>query len=319
MEGFGAYLKGFRESKGIRLEEIASITKIHLHNLELLEADRWEKLPPDPFLRGFIVAYGKYVGIETKELLSRYGDSFGPANGDITAVGETPATHPPRSTLPPGELIEQGPGFSTRRLAGGVGIMLIIGLLGGIVYLGKRSTDRSLNPEPPPMVRRNATETTPPVVELASAQPTQMEQAAALSAAPSPSTTALAPTAEVKTPPAAAASTAPANHQISIQGSERTWIKVVVDESAPIEYFLPQGDKVSYQAKEKIKIVLGNATGAKVFYNGKQTDGVNFLGTIRSYKFPTDAEFPQDTASKRMPTSAASETANPSAPNGRSN
>ena len=71
MESFGAYLKGFRESKGIRLEEIASITKIHLHNLELLEADRWEKLPPDPFLRGFIVAYGKYVGLETKELLSR--------------------------------------------------------------------------------------------------------------------------------------------------------------------------------------------------------------------------------------------------------
>ena len=34
-----------------RRSEIASITKIHLHSLELLEESRWDALPPEPFLR----------------------------------------------------------------------------------------------------------------------------------------------------------------------------------------------------------------------------------------------------------------------------
>lgn len=335
MDSFGAYLKGFRESKGIRLEEIASITKIHLHNLELLEADRWEKLPPDPFLRGFIVAYGKYVGLDTKELLGRYLESLGNGHSGATTSAATTAEVSDTSP-PPGDLIDQGPALSTRKLMGGLGIFLIVGLLGGIVYLGKRATDQSLKQQSATSsetatIRQNATEpesaVPAPVVEAPRAA--QMDHAPVQAASPvTSSPTAPAPVVavapEVKTPAApqtaAATPAAPAtvgtNHKISIEGSERTWIKVVVDESAPIEYFLPQGDKVAYQAKDKIKVVLGNATGAKVYYNGKVTEGVNFLGTIRSYKFPADAEFPQDTTSRRMPTSAEGPAREP-APNGR--
>jgi cytoskeleton protein RodZ len=316
MDSFGAYLKGFRESKGIRLEEIASITKIHLHNLELLESDRWEKLPPDPFLRGFIVAYGKYVGLDPKELLQRYLDLLHRDHPHLAAAAtstQATSTEESPSAPQPGDLIEQNPGVSTKKLAGGLGIVLIVGLLGGIVYLGKRATDQSLHQTT--AERSSATESaTAPSAPTNAAVPAPTTSSPAASAPNS--TVAAAPTA-----PAAdgknAAAPVPApgatGHKISVEGSERTWIKVVVDDKAPIEYFLPQGDKVSYDAKDKIKVVLGNATGAKVFYNGKQTDGVSFLGTIRSYKFPPDADFPQDTTSRRTATSAG-EGAPPSKP-----
>jgi len=297
MDSFGAYLKGHRESKGIRLEEIASITKIHLHNLELLEADQWEKLPPDPFLRGFIVAYGKYVGLEPKELLGRYLEVM-----NVAPVAASPTSADSSDTAPPpGELIDQGPALSTKKIFGTAGIALIVALLGGIVYLGKRATDQSLK-----QTSAKTEETAPATQAAAEKAPASVPAAPAADSKTTAAATAAKTTASNHTAGAQAPAAAPAaaiSHKVNIEGSERTWIKVVVDENAPIEYFLPQGEKVSYQAKDKIKVVLGNATGAKVFYNGKATEGVNFLGTIRSYKFPENAEFPQDTASRRVPTS----------------
>ena len=79
MDNFGEYLKAEREKKGIRLEEIASITKIHLRSLELLESSRWDQLPPEPFLRGFIIAYAKYIGLEPKDALAKHLEILHPS------------------------------------------------------------------------------------------------------------------------------------------------------------------------------------------------------------------------------------------------
>ncbi|NBY18962.1 helix-turn-helix domain-containing protein [bacterium] len=68
MQPFGRYLKSEREKRGIRLEEIASSTKIHIQNLALMEEDRWKELPQDPFIRGFISAYARYIGLDNKRL-----------------------------------------------------------------------------------------------------------------------------------------------------------------------------------------------------------------------------------------------------------
>ena len=68
MERLGKFLKGQREKKGISLEEIASITKIQLRSLQLLEQDKWEELPPEPFIRGFVTAYAKCVGADLAEI-----------------------------------------------------------------------------------------------------------------------------------------------------------------------------------------------------------------------------------------------------------
>src|SRR4051812_29946352 len=96
MESFGSYLKGQREKKGIRLEEIASITKIHLHSLQLLEASKWAQLPPEPFIRGFIIAYAKYIGLDIKETIGKYQEEVGVKHAPV-AVGTPPTPDaPPR-------------------------------------------------------------------------------------------------------------------------------------------------------------------------------------------------------------------------------
>ncbi len=68
----GQYLRRERELRRISLEEIAQVTRINRRHLELLEAGEEKKLPAAPFLKGFLVAYARHIGIDPDEVLNRY-------------------------------------------------------------------------------------------------------------------------------------------------------------------------------------------------------------------------------------------------------
>ncbi|MEW6352444.1 MAG: helix-turn-helix domain-containing protein, partial [Thermodesulfobacteriota bacterium] len=82
MESFGEYLKRLREERGKGLDEISQSTKIAITNLEFLEKDRYELLPPRVFVKGFIRSYVEELGLNPEESL-RLFDRF-------TKVGEVP-------------------------------------------------------------------------------------------------------------------------------------------------------------------------------------------------------------------------------------
>ena len=82
MESFGAYLRSLREEQGKTLEEIAENTKIAVANLDLLERDRYELLPPRVFVRGFIRSYVQELGVSPEESLRRFEE--------FTKEGELP-------------------------------------------------------------------------------------------------------------------------------------------------------------------------------------------------------------------------------------
>jgi cytoskeleton protein RodZ len=313
METFGSYLKAQREKKGIRLEEIASITKIHFHNLELLESGRWEQLPPEPFIRGFIIAYAKYVGIDSKEVIDRFNEDSGKKleleqaasqSGDVSP--QKAAGH--RSTENANDVIEQSnPLFNRRFLLGSV-LAVVLAVAFGITYIGKHRSGNDVAttvvidtaptpdapaPEPnkaPTVVENPALTNAPATVVIPPAAEIRQPAAAPVKPVPAPASSETAATAK----PTPEKPTAAATHEVSIEGKERTWIKVVIDGDAPVEYFLPKGERATYSAKNKIKVVLGNSTGTKVVHNGEVAEGVKFQGTIRSYIFPSEARFPQD-------------------------
>ncbi len=300
MEEFGHYLKSHREKKGIRLEEIASITKIHLHNLELLESGKMEKLPPEPFIRGFITAYAKYVGLSPKEAIEKYVQAAGlNAAADAGANGENAAVAPIARSIPApaglgshrthqreaSEVMGKFELPSWPKLMTAAGVFLVAGISLLLIQVGKNA---------------DAPETT-----TAQAIPTQVEMVAETKPTDAPGDTRSVanqaqPTAPTAAPTVAAVApviTPPpgqAAHNIEIEGAERTWVKVVADNEAPVEFFLSPGQKKQYTATQKIKVVLGNATGAKVVHNGEEATGKKFMGTIRSFRFPATAQFPQD-------------------------
>ena len=69
MESFGSYLKGLREEKGKTLEDISASTKIALTNLDFLENDRYDLLPPIVFVKGFVKSYAKELDLDTDDTI----------------------------------------------------------------------------------------------------------------------------------------------------------------------------------------------------------------------------------------------------------
>ena len=69
---FGAYLRAERELRQIPLAEVADGTKVPLRSLELLEAGRWDELPAEIFVRGFVRSHARYIGIPRDETSQRY-------------------------------------------------------------------------------------------------------------------------------------------------------------------------------------------------------------------------------------------------------
>ncbi len=371
-ENFSSYLKTQREKKGIRLEEIASITKIHFHSLELLESGQFDKLPPEPFIRGFIIAYAKYVGLDIKDVIAKYLEEVNPTNSPATTaiptdtksaanpvpanptkISEKPApkkTKVPEESPTPTEVMQHGRALPTKRIAlGAMGALVVVGFL-FVMRVGKHSTEGNVTvasaPTTPPKpeaqssqiqnvinspafpptannVAPQAPNSVPPSIVAAAttAAPgepaNQASKSATASAIVAASKSQGGTTREVASPsgstatpslttaPSAATATDPqAKHEVVIDGKERTWIKVVVDDKPPIEYILAEGKKATYTAKDKIKVVLGNSTGTVVTHNGEASEGKKFSGTIRSYIFPPNSRFPQDVVSKRATTSS---------------
>ncbi len=76
-DGFGAYLQRQRELRGFTLEEIAEQTKISLRALRALEAEDWDVLPADVYVKGFIRCYAETIGLDPNEALIRYEKALG--------------------------------------------------------------------------------------------------------------------------------------------------------------------------------------------------------------------------------------------------
>ena len=68
----GADLRKMREASGLSLRHIAAVTKIGKRFLEYVEEDRFEYLPPPVYLRGFLQAYAKLVGIDPRQAADAY-------------------------------------------------------------------------------------------------------------------------------------------------------------------------------------------------------------------------------------------------------
>ena len=72
MESLGKYLKAERELRNLSLEEAAKFTKIGKQFLRAIEEDKYDLLPPATYVKGFLTAYARYLGLDPNDVLLRY-------------------------------------------------------------------------------------------------------------------------------------------------------------------------------------------------------------------------------------------------------
>jgi len=72
MESPGKYLKAEREIQKLSLQEAANFTKIREPLLKTIEEDGYELLPHSLYVKGFLITYARYLGLDPNEVILRY-------------------------------------------------------------------------------------------------------------------------------------------------------------------------------------------------------------------------------------------------------
>lgn len=284
MSHLGDLLKTEREKKGIRLTDIASVTKIPLLNLKAIEEGKWGVLPPPPFIKGFLTSYSRFVGLDPIEIYKLYrAETEKPAESSNPTLEEAPV----QKEISASEVIASPKVFRVKPIAVTTLALFGLGLSLWLIRFGKQ--ELAPQDEGPVASASVPAQIPPPITE----PDPNLNREPASSATPEK----IEPV-KVDSPPAAPP--APETHELQVTAKERTWVKVVIDDSPPVELYLNPTEKTKYSAKEKIKLVLGNSTGAEVLHNGTVNEGLKFQGTIRSYVFPAQAKFPQDKPTRKL-------------------
>jgi cytoskeletal protein RodZ len=95
----GGALRDAREQRGLSLDQLAQATKIRVTTLHAIETNQRGKLPELIFLRGFVRAYAREVGLSPEDTVKQYLSQFDPVTRIVESAkagtDETYAEHLP--------------------------------------------------------------------------------------------------------------------------------------------------------------------------------------------------------------------------------
>lgn len=90
-ERLGAYLARAREAKGMSVDDLATVTKLTVKNISLIESGDWKAFPVEAYLRGYLNSISEKLGLEPKRILDLYyGESGSKYSSLLSPVPEKP-------------------------------------------------------------------------------------------------------------------------------------------------------------------------------------------------------------------------------------
>jgi cytoskeleton protein RodZ len=290
-ESLGSHLKRERESRNISLKEVAKKIRVREQLLKALEEDRYDLLPPHPYLKGFLFNYAKVVGLDPHEVIHRYESAI---QVKPTSPQEVPSQRKPQKEAErkppekpekePEKIPEKKPGKKPekkpeRKVSGSPRQFWIIG---GVVVLSVILSLLFFSPSPKPPVEPLSP--TPEVSFKPEAEkklpPSAPPQGSATTRVPGPPPleTSSAP-GRIPVPEVAPGSeTKPLS--LKLKGVEETWVRIQVDDQPAREMTFKPGDVTSHQAATRIHLMVGNAGGLDVTLNGKLIEKFGKSGEV---------------------------------------
>ncbi len=263
MESLGEYLKREREFRKISLQEISQKTKIREKILRDLEGGQIDSIESPVFVKGYLKAYARYVGLDPEDVVLRYEASL--------KKEETP---PP----PPKKPVEDTPKqWSLRYIVLPVSVLLLLGIL--LFLTLQKPMKMETHQESPEETKAAAL----PVPTLKSDQPTPMKAEDV-----STPTVASRKRPMVIPPPIhpLRRSTSPSpprpipGIELELAALEDTWIQIQIDETPATEIFLRPGEVISRRGEQYIDIKIGNAGGLRVVHNGEDLGRLGDSGEV---------------------------------------
>ena len=323
-ETLGSYLRRERKKRDVSIEQIAYATRISLKMLNALEEDQHGNLPAQPFVRGYLKAYAKYVNLDPKDVLLRYQHHL------ATQPSEVPWNSQSRLDA------EEDSNSEKRRLVWIACALGVILLGGGTFYwlrnklqeenaramsrapvLKNATADVAVGPLPiPPSPALTAVPTTsthdplatlpqkpipaPALVDATkTTAPKTPEAKPPVAPPPAPipapvvATPPVQPPPVVKPPPpeppaptTAATDSGPKKYNLSLKAKEDVWIRFQTDTDETKDLILRKDKTITIRAEKIIRMFSGNVRAMTGNLNGQALDSLTQGDWKRSVVIP---------------------------------
>jgi cytoskeletal protein RodZ len=249
MEKLGSYLKKEREARNCSLEEISSVIKVRKGILEAIENDNYTLLPPPVFVKGFLRAYARHLGLDQGEVMKRYQEVAGEFTDEEGEGGKKERDRFPFKRL----LVPVTAG------------VIVLTLILYLVALRPSSTEKNEEGKIPPPVAKLEEKKSAEIRE-----PVSMTDTSAPSQTPSQSEsgTAIAEDSEAR------------KLNLLFKAKEETWVGFKVDDEKSSQVLLQAGDTYVMRADRIIRLKIGNAGGVDLSLNGKLFSGLGKSGEV---------------------------------------
>jgi cytoskeleton protein RodZ len=308
MKELAEYLKSERLKQGVALQEMSERVRVSIGMLQALEEGDYERIGTSLLIRSFVRAYCGSLGIDSQPLLDKYASeilSLDQQDEGIRRFGRWSKAFRKKNRI----------GVFTLLL---LGIAVLGVVYGGALFWKSRENSgasQSLKTSGYPQqdlpsdlsdkggqgIRSESKEGAAVVTEKSARSPSEVggthaEQTQTGAGIPKtqeslpPKLPAVgAGSAEMLREPTEkpiAANQSAEKHQFSAEANQKTWIQVTMDDKNTQNAMLEPGDKRQWEAEKTMKIVVGNAGGIRMKWDGRPVEVPAKAGSVIRFGLP---------------------------------
>jgi cytoskeletal protein RodZ len=243
----GDLLRAEREKQNLTVKDIEKATSIRAIYIQAIEDGKYDVLPGEVYLKGFIRNYASFLGLNPQQALEVYRESQTPQPPQPAAPSV-----PAAPAMPP--KVEAGREEEGRSSLGRwVIVLVVLAVIAGAAWAVFNQLNQSPAPQPkPPQV--------------------QVQPAPAPAPVPAPQST-----------PAPAPAARPI--VVVAKYSADCWTQVVADGREIFEGIPRVGETLTWNANQSMIVRLGNAAGVELTYNGQPQGRLGGDGDVISKTF----------------------------------
>jgi cytoskeletal protein RodZ len=245
----GVEFRALRESRGLSVDRIATATRIPVRMIEAIERDDLHALPARPYLRGFLAAYGRELGLDPADTVTRYF-----------------ADHePPVETLAIPEPVTEPEGRTGRAL-------FVAGLILAVLFVIPAFNRWRSATEVPQLPVTGTSGTAPAAAVTASTTAAPVTSAPVVAAVSTPAAT-----------DQGAIVAGPSDLVISLTFTRRCWLAASADGTRVVYRTMEPGATQVLKARDTIAIRVGDAGAAVWTINTRAPVPMGRDGEVRTF------------------------------------
>lgn len=266
----GSTFRTEREKKGLTIKDIERETSIRAKYLEALEQGKYDQLPGEVYVKGFIRNYAKFLHLDAEKLVQEYREEIHGADVEpiVQAAPETTSIvneHAPFSSG--SDFRERVEKAHENQFMSMMVASVVIAFVGSIYYF---FGDDPAVPKPQQTVQQGVTQTPQQTASVQNTQTPMQNQPQQPASVSTIGNTANASAGQT---------------DVTAQFTGRCWVQAVADGKVIYEGTVEANQALRWTGKKEVIVTAGNAGVVDVTYNGQHVGKLGKVGAVVEKKF----------------------------------